>query len=181
MASSPHIASPLEVYLHTTYRPDCDYVDGEIQERNVGEGEHAFVQGFLVSLIWKHQGEWKVVVYPELRLQVSATRYRIPDLCILPESAPFEKVLTHPPLVCVEILSSEDRWSRITERLSDYRQMGVPNLWAIDPLAEKAWFWTKDDAASGWREVRILEVSGTPIRIETSEIFTELAKRKNVK
>ena len=24
-------------YLSTSYRPDCDYVDGEVQERNLGE------------------------------------------------------------------------------------------------------------------------------------------------
>lgn len=181
MASSPHIASPLEVYLHTAYRPDCDYVDGEIQERNAGEGEHSFVQGFLVSLIWQHQSEWKVAVYPELRVQVSPTRYRIPDLCILPEAAPFEKIVTHPPLVCIEILSSEDRWSRITERLLDYRQMGVPNLWAIDPLAQKAWAWSKADSAADWRETNLLEVADTPIRIEAGRIFAELAERKKVK
>ena len=26
----------VEEYLHTSYRPDCDYVDGEVQERNLG-------------------------------------------------------------------------------------------------------------------------------------------------
>ena len=27
----------VEEYLHTSYQPDCDYVDGEVQERNLGE------------------------------------------------------------------------------------------------------------------------------------------------
>ncbi len=31
----------VEEYLHTVYRPDVEYVDGEIQERNVGEIEHS--------------------------------------------------------------------------------------------------------------------------------------------
>ena len=31
---------PVSEYLATTYRPDCDYVDGEIQERNLGEYDH---------------------------------------------------------------------------------------------------------------------------------------------
>jgi hypothetical protein len=35
MATSVHI--PLGEYLKTTYRPDRDYVDGELQERNLGQ------------------------------------------------------------------------------------------------------------------------------------------------
>jgi hypothetical protein len=31
----------VEEYLHTSYDPDCDYVDGEIVERNVGELDHS--------------------------------------------------------------------------------------------------------------------------------------------
>ena len=37
----------LEEYLQTSYHPDCDYVDGEVQERNWGEFDHATVQMFL--------------------------------------------------------------------------------------------------------------------------------------
>jgi Uma2 family endonuclease len=178
VASSPRIANPLEVYLHTTYRPDCDYVDGEILERNVGEGEHSFVQGFLVALFWQHQREWNVVVYPEQRIQVSPTRYRIPDLCVVSDQAPFESVVTRPPLLCIEILSSEDRWPRITERLEDYRAMGVPNLWVIDPLESKAWVWSRNKAASDWQESHVLTVPETSIRVDAAAIFAELAERK---
>ena len=28
---------PLSQYLTTSYRPDCEYLDGELLERNVGE------------------------------------------------------------------------------------------------------------------------------------------------
>ena len=31
-------------YLNTSYRPDCDYVNGEVRERNLGEMEHARLQ-----------------------------------------------------------------------------------------------------------------------------------------
>jgi len=29
----------LEEYLSTSYSPDCDFVDGQIEERNVGENQ----------------------------------------------------------------------------------------------------------------------------------------------
>jgi hypothetical protein len=31
-------------YLATVYRPDCDFVDGVIEERNWGENDHAGLQ-----------------------------------------------------------------------------------------------------------------------------------------
>jgi hypothetical protein len=40
MATASTLIS-IEEYLRTSYHPDCDYVDGEIQERNLGEREHA--------------------------------------------------------------------------------------------------------------------------------------------
>ena len=39
MASSTLIS--VQEYMATTYRPDCDYVDGEVRERNLGEIEHS--------------------------------------------------------------------------------------------------------------------------------------------
>ncbi|HTD56700.1 MAG TPA: Uma2 family endonuclease [Silvibacterium sp.] len=178
MASSPQIVHPLDAYLHTTYRPDCDYVDGQILERNVGEGEHSFVQGFLVALFWQHQKEWKVLVYPEQRIQVSATRYRIPDVCVVSDQSRFESVLTRPPLLCIEILSSEDRWPRITQRLEDYRSMGVRNLWVIDPMESKAWLWSTNKPRSDWEETAMLSIPETPIKVDAASIFAELAEGK---
>jgi hypothetical protein len=31
-------------YLSTSYRPDCDYVDGVVLERNLGETDHSLLQ-----------------------------------------------------------------------------------------------------------------------------------------
>jgi hypothetical protein len=35
---------PVSEYLATTYRPACDYIDGEVKERNVGRQFHAALQ-----------------------------------------------------------------------------------------------------------------------------------------
>lgn len=34
----------VEEYLATSYQPDCDYVDGCIEERNLGEFDHSSPQ-----------------------------------------------------------------------------------------------------------------------------------------
>jgi len=38
-------AVSLSEYLNTSYRPDCDYLDGELLERNGGERDHSRLQG----------------------------------------------------------------------------------------------------------------------------------------
>jgi hypothetical protein len=42
MATTTQIA--LSEYLQTSYRPDLEFVDGELQERSVGKTDHARVQ-----------------------------------------------------------------------------------------------------------------------------------------
>ena len=38
---------PVSEYLNTTWRPDCEYVDGEVRERNTGETDHSSLQMLL--------------------------------------------------------------------------------------------------------------------------------------
>ena len=129
-------------YLSTSYRPDCDYVDGEVRERNLGEFEHSGMQGEIIFWLRTHYSGLGRRVLPEQRVQVKATRFRIPDLCVLAQGAPRESIIRTPPLLCIEILSGEDRMSQVVERLDDYFQMGVPVCWIIDPVRNRGWIAT---------------------------------------
>jgi hypothetical protein len=46
MASTTLIS--VSEYLKSSYRPDCDYVDGRVEQRNVGEHDHAALQAALI-------------------------------------------------------------------------------------------------------------------------------------
>src|ERR1700722_5660579 len=108
MASATQI--PVAEYLKTSYRPDREYIDGEVRERNVGKWEHARVQFLLALWFGSHEAVWNVIGSTEQRVQVSATRVRVPDLVVVrPEPQP--DVLTAPPLLVVEILSPDDTYS----------------------------------------------------------------------
>jgi Uma2 family endonuclease len=126
MASSTLIS--VNEYLKNSYRPDCDYVDGRIEERNAGEHDHSVLQAELIFGFGKHQQEWNIEVLPEQRVQVSPTRFRVPDVCLVSLDQPVEQIITHPPLACIEILSPEDTIRRMQERVEDYRQFGVANI-----------------------------------------------------
>jgi Uma2 family endonuclease len=135
---------PVEEYLHTTYRPDCDYVDGVLVERNVGEVTHTMAQQDLVAYLRERRARWGMWVLQETRVQVLPTRYRVPDVCVVFGGRPDEEIVTKPPFLCIEILSPEDRVSRMQERIDDYFQFGVRFVWVIDPKAHRAWIHTPE-------------------------------------
>jgi hypothetical protein len=47
MATSTRV--PIEVYLRSSYEPDAEYVDGEIEERPMGERDHAAWQAAILK------------------------------------------------------------------------------------------------------------------------------------
>jgi len=85
MATALHI--PLNEYLGASYRPDREYVDGEIRERNVGKWEHARLQWLLAAWFFAHERQWGIIGSTEQRVRVSESRVRAPDLVVLTAGA----------------------------------------------------------------------------------------------
>jgi len=163
---------PVSEYLRTSYEPDCDYVDGEIQERNLGEQEHSDLQAQLLDLLRTPANKLFVRANPEIRLQVAATRFRVPDVCVRRREVPREQIIRQPPLLCIEILSPEDRASRVHEKIRDYLHMGVLEVWVVDPSARSIRIFkgsTMVEQAAG--EVTVPETS---IALALSDIFGAL-------
>jgi Uma2 family endonuclease len=129
---------PLEVYLSTAYEPDAEYVDGEVQERPMGEDDHSAMQAAICQWFSLHDDQWNIRVRPEYRVQAKATTFLVPDVAILDAANPREKIATLPPLAVFEVFSPEDRIRRTIRKLNDYQQMGIPQIWLIDP-ADKVW------------------------------------------
>ncbi len=171
MATTPSLLSITE-YLGTSYHPDVDFVEGEIKERNVGEYEHSKIQSLLVFLFTLNEKQWGTNALVEQRIRVNPNRARVCDLVILRKDAPRESVITTPPLLCIEILSPEDRLPRAKEVLADYLTMGVENLWLIDPLRRAAFTYN----AAGLHEAdpTALIIPNTPIHLDLTEAFAAL-------
>ena len=161
----------VEEYLASVYQPDRDYVDGEVFERNMAEGDHAWVQGAVTAYFFARRKEWNITVLPEMRVQVKPTRFRIPDVCIV-IGHEYEQILTKPPFLCVEILSPEDRWIRVEERIHDFLAMGVPYVWVIDPQMRRVYIATP---AEGLREVKdaILRTENPAFHVPLSEFLAQ--------
>jgi len=115
-------------YLNTTYRPDRDYVDGVVLERNLGERDHSQPQALLAAYFLVRRKEWGLWALIEQRVQVLRSRFRTPDVCVLRSDAPYEQIVNAPPLICIEIFSKDDSFASTVERLDDHLAMGVANV-----------------------------------------------------
>ena len=164
----------IDQYESTSYRPDCDYIDGEIRERNLGKFDHSNLQRVLVGILFAREQDWNVLGLPEQRLRVSATRIRIPDVCIVSSKHEVEQTLTRPPLVCIEILSPGDTLASTRPRLEDYRSFGVSENWVFHPADRQAWTY---DGTDFHPADEILRVAGTEIMIVIVDLFAHVNSR----
>jgi len=168
--STAAVGLSVEEYLSTSYRPDCDYVDGMLEERNLGEFDHSLIQGLICAqlLIWAKQSD--AYVLPEQRVKVRAGRYRIPDVCLI-RREDREPVISKPPLLCVEVLSPCDTLHNMVERLNDYIAMGVPVCWVVDPAARRGY--TFDRGGLHPVEDGIMRLEATTLELSLDALFAE--------
>ena len=171
MATSTVIS--LSEYLTTSYRPDREYLDGEVVERNVGKWDHARIQALLTIWFGQHEQQWNILTATEWRTMVSSTRIRIPDVVVVREESQPD-VLVDPPVLIVEILSPDDTYSDTQRRAQDYTRMGVQTIWIIDPETRSARVCSGDT----WTQATRLEVSGTPIHVDLAVLFDALDRKR---
>jgi Uma2 family endonuclease len=153
-------------YLSTSYDPDCEYIDGGILERNPGERDHTTLRKAIFAWFYNRRKELPIAVFPEQRVQVSPTRFRVPDVCVT-LGTPAEQIFTKLPFICIEILSPEDRLSAMQERVTDYLKMGVPYVWIIDSKARLAYRRT----AEGMHHVSELRTENPAIVVPPADLF----------
>ena len=161
----------VEEYLNTSYDPDCDYVDGELVERNVGEFDHAALQTQIAIYFSRYQkAGWLPVV--EQRVQISRSRFRVPDVCLTRWEKPMAQIFRTPPLIAIEILSPEDRVGRMRQKIDDYLNFGIPNVWLIDPQERRAFIYTREGSIESTD--LILRALDCEIVLDLNEVFAVL-------
>jgi len=167
MATATQI--PVSQYLNASYHPDREYIDGELRERNVGKFPHSRIQAVLAGWLGKHELQWNTIGFIALRVSVTPTRIRVPDLVVLRPGV-IQDILTAPPLLVIEILSPDDTYSDLQERCQDYRLMGVETIWIIDPKTRSGRMASGPD----WIASDRLEVPGTPIFVDLPSLFAQI-------
>lgn len=156
-------------YLRTSF-PDGDreYVDGRIVERNMGEVDHSDVQSNALFYLKSHYRKlWAGV---EVRVQVKATRFRVPDVAVMEGGKPKSPVVKMPPFLVIEVLSPDDRAIDLESKLDDYFAFGVKYVWVINPETRRGFIHTP----KGSREAKdgVLRTQNPEIQVPLADLFS---------
>jgi Uma2 family endonuclease len=165
MAAAP-IFVPVEEYLRSSYSPDAEYIDGQVVEREstMGENEHSAWQKAIVVWFEMQAARTGIRVRPELRVQVDAFSFLIPDVTLLDRNLPVESIATHPPVAVIEILSPGDQVGRVMKKGERYEKMGIRTILIIDP----------EGPAYRYREGKLEPLAERAFTLEGSEALFDL-------
>jgi len=159
----------VEEYLRTSFTDgDREYLDGRVVERNMGEVDHSDVQTNVAAYLKSHYRRlWAGV---EVRVQVQATRFRVPDVTVMESGKPKSPIIKTPPFLIIEVLSPDDRASDLEEKLDDYFAFGVKYVWVINPETRRGFIHT----SKGSREAKdgVLRTQNPEIQVPLAELFS---------
>lgn len=174
----PHMATvaklvPLEEYLTSSYEPDVEYIDGRLEERNVGTEDHGEIIVALIEYFASRRQGWGVRVLADVRTQTTPTRFRIPDVLVIDAAeARHRRYVTGRPLIAIEVLSPDDTRAQYLIRIADFRMMGIADIWIFDPATRRAYAIADDGT---WQEQKILVSTRRPeITVDADAIFKYL-------
>lgn len=156
-----------EEYLRSSFDPDAEYVEGRIEERNVGENDHSAWQDAILAWFRLQRKSGNIRVRPELRVQVAADCFLVPDVTLLDRNRPIEQIVTHPPIAVIEVLSPEDSLKRMMKKCERYERMGIGTILVIDPDGPKYRYSAgRLEPLAAWA----FEIPGSAARFDLDEI-----------
>ncbi len=135
----------VDEYLRTSF--DCEFLDGEIAERNWNDTPHGDTQGNLLSLLRQLRRKLGIRVLPEITIKISPTRYRVADIAVWTTDDIGTGIPTVPPFLVVEVLSPEDRMVRVLPKIQEYLSIGVQWIWIVDPQEQSALSYSQKNPA----------------------------------
>ena len=162
----------VEEYLGLEFddRPEPDYVHGEVVDRALPTLIHAQIQALLVLLFGRLLPKVSLTLLTEPRLQIEPDLFRVADFAVYQGPRPDGRYATTPVFVAVEIVSPDDRYSLLTQRLEDYRRCGVPHVWLVDPQLKRLYEYTD----AGLLQHPALRLPEFDFEISAQELFKDI-------
>lgn len=162
----------VEEYLALAFpdRPEPDYVHGEVVERAMPTVAHSQIQAALILLFAALLPRVRLALLPELRVQIAPRLFRVVDLAVYRGERPQGRYATTPAFVAIEIVSPDDNYHNLTQRLEDYRRWGVPHVWLVDPWLKRLSEYTD----TGLLQHASLRLPEFDFEITAEELFKDL-------
>ncbi|MBV9505194.1 MAG: Uma2 family endonuclease [Acidobacteriia bacterium] len=149
-------------------KPYYELLEGEAVQKAVPTRLHSILQ-FVLAVMLKELGFRS---RPELTLAIDEFWEPTPDVCGIlgPEEDPYP---THAVAVAIEILSPDDRFTRVIHKCRKYAEWGVPDILVFDPAGREVWHW---DGASGdlLRSNETYAFRSRPVELVLAEVFRRL-------
>ncbi|MGD0092613.1 MAG: Uma2 family endonuclease [Planctomycetota bacterium] len=149
--------------LASKVSPRAELIDGEIVESMGGAYTHSLVVANVCGIVRNFVIANKLgrVVTGETGIHIRSElpRCRLADVVFLsykrvPKGEAKKRFLRAPPDLVVEVLSEDDTWSDIEDKIQDYHRTGVDMVWVADPQT---------------RTVRVFPRGGTPSIVHDGE------------
>jgi Uma2 family endonuclease len=145
-------------------------VDGFVLERNLGTHPHGRLQTLIAAYLLQREQQWHIHAVVEVRLKIRARKYRVPDVMVLRAAASYPAVIEQPPLLCIEIVSPDDKLPDLIIRAGDYLTMGVPITWIFDPETKQALIYSEQGTVESSAPV----LQHGEIELPIAELFAQL-------
>uniref|UniRef100_A0A832M2N3 Uma2 family endonuclease n=1 Tax=Oscillatoriales cyanobacterium SpSt-402 TaxID=2282168 RepID=A0A832M2N3_9CYAN len=141
MVQVPEKTLTLEEFLQLPEtKPASEYIDGQIIQKPIPQGKHSKLQGKLVTVINQVVKEPKIALaFPELRCTFGG-RSIVPDVSVfawnripVDENGDIANVFPICPDWVIEILSPDQRPTKVTSNILHCLKHGCQMGWLIDP------------------------------------------------
>jgi len=149
-------------------KPYYELLDGAAVQKPLPTRLHSILQ-FVLAIMLKELG---FKSRPELTLAIDDTWEPTPDVCGIlgPEEDPYP---THAIAVAIEVLSPDDRFTRVLQKCRKYAEWGIHDILVYDPTEREVWYW--DPASGGLMESRgSYNFRSQPVQILHDEIFRRM-------
>jgi Uma2 family endonuclease len=147
-----------------------ELVRGEVQEMPPAGWEHGIRSASLVEYLRAHvrvNGLGHILTNdPGFLIAENPDTVRAPDIAFIPQAKIPERLprgwITVVPDLVVEIVSPNDRWSELQDKIADWLRFGVRLIWVVDPAVRSISVYRPD------RPLRVLTEQDT---LEGEEIL----------
>ena len=160
----------VEEYLRTSYKPNCEYVDGVLVPKALATWKHGSLQFRIAELIKAAFPHFEAI--PELTVRIGPSEYLVPDLVVQRRDQRQDPYPVSPVHLCIEILSPEDRLAAVFAKCETYHTWGTAHAWVIDPVTRRAWQYAKGTVPQEIGPAG--DLSAGEIRLSTADIFSAL-------
>jgi Uma2 family endonuclease len=121
-------------------KPASEYIDGEIIQKPMPQGQHSVIQGeLLIELTLAWRGKGIAQAFPELRCTFGG-RAIVPDVAVFEdanipydENDEIENIFNLPPDWIIEILSPAQSTTKVLKKIDHCLAHGTQMGWLIDP------------------------------------------------